>query len=198
MKSFSISKIIAATLGAIIVILAVAFTIQAQNAALNIKPGSKLTYTMQGATMTEAVVIVNSLTPTISFKWTGADNLTGKVIASDATYNSGRKMASMLFDDAKGDFTFFWLSKAMFTELNQGKTAYYMNNGANMSGVVNGGVEQMQIKVNGVLTTVSVIHAKSVTATGGEEFFVLNDPANPLILKLKSSQGGFILKEITE
>ncbi len=199
MKNFSISKIIAATLGAVIVVLAIAFTLQAQTSTLNVKPGSRITYTMQSSSSAQEVnVIVNTLVPTISFKWNSPDNQYGKVIMSNEAFANGKKLASMLFDDPNGDFGFFWLSQNMFNELSQGKTTFTLNNGVKVSGVQNGGIEQIQIKVNGVMKSVSVIHAKPVLPTGGEEFFVLNDPKNPLIIRMKTSEGGFSLTSITE
>ena len=86
----------------------------------------------------------------------------------------------------------------MFAEMSQGKTSFTLNGNEKMEGVVKAGVEQMEIKVNGVMKSLEVIHAKSVSTTGGVEFYVLNDANNPLIIKMKTADSGFSLKEITE
>ncbi|GDX52494.1 hypothetical protein LBMAG27_15410 [Bacteroidota bacterium] len=199
MKTLSLSKTIAVSLGALIVLLAVVFTLKAQTPTLNLKGGSKLVYAMQNSTVAmDATVIVNTIVPTISFKWKTSETVYGKVIFSQESYNSGRKISSRLFDDQKGELGFFWISKAMFTELSQGKTSFNLNGSEKMEGVVKAGIEQLEIKVNGVMKSLEVIHAKSVSASGGTDFYVLNDANNPLIIKLKTTDSGFSLKEITE
>ena len=199
MKSISLSKLVAVSLGALIVMLAVVFTLRAQTPTLNLKGGSKLVYTMQSASVSEeAVVIVNTLTPTLSFKWKTPTNQFGKVIMNTEDFASGRKISSKLIEDQTGVYGFFWISKGMFGELVQGKTQYYLNGSEKMSAVVRSGVEEMQVKVNGELRTIQVVHAKSLTATGGEDFLVLNDANNPLLIKMTTAQGSFTLKEITE
>ena len=146
----------------------------------------------------DATVIVNTIVPTISFKWKTSETVYGKVIFSQESYNSGRKISSKLLDDQKGEMGFFWISKGMFAEMSQGKTSFTLNGNEKMEGVVKAGVEQMEIKVNGVMKSLEVIHAKSVSTTGGVEFYVLNDANNPLIIKMKTADSGFSLKEITE
>ncbi len=199
MKTLSLSKTIAVSLGALIVVLAVVFTLKAQTPTLNLKGGSKLVYAMQSSSViSDVTVIVNTIVPTISFKWKTSETVYGKVIFSQESYNSGRKISSKLFDDQKGEVAFFWISKGMFGELNQGKTSFALNGSEKMDGVVKAGVEQLEIKVNGVMKSIEVIHAKSATGTSGAEFYVLNDVNNPLIIKMKTADGGFSLKEITE
>ncbi len=198
MKTLSLSKSIAVSLGALIVLLAVVFTLKAQTPALNLKGGSKLVYSMQGAETHDVTVIVNTMTPTISYKWRKSETEYGKVIVNQAAFSTGRKVSVKLFNDETGDFAFFWISKGMLSELALGKTSFNLSGIDKMIGVAKTGVEQMQIKVNGIMKSVEVLHAKSVTPGGTEEFYVLNDANNPLILKIKSSEGGFELKEITE
>ena len=69
MKTLSLSKSIAISLGALIVLLAVVFTLKAQTTALNLKGGSKLVYSMQAAETHDVTVIVNTMSPTLSYKW---------------------------------------------------------------------------------------------------------------------------------
>ncbi len=200
MKTISLSKTVAISLGALIVLLAVVFTLKAQTPALNLKGGSKLIYEIKSATgISDATVVVNTIVPTISFKWKITDALFGKVILSNESFNSGRKIATELFDDQTGEFGFFWISKGMITELLQGKTTFYLHGSEKMHGVVNAGIEKIEIKLNGVLKSVEVIHAKSIDANNtGVDFYVLNDLSNPLIIKIKNGTSSFSLKEISE
>lgn len=198
MKSISLSKLVAVSLGALIVMLAVVFTLRAQTPSLNLKGGSKLVYTMQTTNASEdAQVILNTLTPTLSFKWKTPENQFGKVVMSTEEFASGRKLSSKLMEDLTNSYGFFWMSKGMYSELAQGKTQYFLNGSDKMSAVTRAGVEDMQVKVNGTMKTIQVLHAKSIIA-GGDEFFVLNDATNPLIIKMTTVQGSFTLKEITE
>lgn len=199
MKTLSLSKTIAVSLGALIVLLAVVFTLKAETPILNLKGGSKLVYSMQSASVTsDATVILNTLAPTVSFKWKTSETVYGKVIFSTESFNSGRMISSKLIEDQKGDYGFFWISKVMFTELSAGKTSFNLNGNEKTEGVVKAGIEQMEVRVNGAMKSIDVIHAKSVTPGGGVDFYVLNDVNNPLIIKMTTTAGGFSLKEITE
>ncbi len=199
MKTLSLQKKIVLSLGVLIILLSVAFTLKAQTPGLNLKGGSKLVYAMQTPSKTtDATVILNTIIPTISFKWVISDESYGKVIFSTESFNSGRKISSKLMQDEKGEIGFFWLSKKMLTELSAGKTSLYLNGSEKMDGVVSAGIEKLEIKVNGVMKSLEVIHAKSPTGNTGADIYVLNDANNPLIIKMRTSDGGFSLKEITE
>ena len=198
MKTLSLSKTIAVSLGALIVLLAVVFTLKAQTTTVTLKGGSKLVYSMNASETHDVTVIVNTMMPTISYKWRKSDTEYGKVIVSQAAFETGRSVSTHLFDDPTGNFAFFWISKGMLSELNLGKTSFSLNKTDKMVGVAKVGIEQLSIKVNAVMKSVEVIHAKSVVPGSTEEFYVLNDSSNPLILKITSADGGFTLKEITE
>ncbi len=90
----------------------------------------------------------------------------------------------------------FWISKARFYELSMGKTMFYINGPQNIFGLATQGKENVQVKLNGNLVTAEAYHLKSVGNGPTLEMWILNNAANPVVLKT-SGAINLILTEIS-
>lgn len=90
----------------------------------------------------------------------------------------------------------FWISNARFYEISMGKTMFYINGTQNMFGLATVGKENIQLKLNGTMVSTEAYHLKSVGNGPALEMWVLNNAANPIVLKT-SGAVNVQLNEIT-
>jgi hypothetical protein len=81
-----------------------------------------------------------------------------------------------------------WFSKRMFSQLRDSDTAWFVGNRPmfgrpDSTQYYNAGLESYSYELNGVPQTIEVMKVMRVTGDP-QEFLILNDPDNPLIIKM--------------
>lgn len=203
MKGFSIARIIAILLGVLIIALAFSFSAKCQNpsaGSILFKKGTEIWFDVTISEQTHALTVtVVSMNPDLTVDWKtdeAAPRMGRTTISQNITADSRK-----LTDDFKDGVTtvkenFLWFSKGLFTELAIGKTMYSKDENPKLYGLVNSGIEKMNVSVNGKMKTLNVIHAVTVTTGSNNEYWILNDENNPVILKAVLSNATIQVRQI--
>lgn len=190
MKRISVARIVAVVLGVLIVVLAFAFSASSQNVVpgkMVFKKGTEIWFDVTSAEQVHGLTVtVISLNPDLTVAWKTDEETphNGRTTVSQNITEDSRKLTNNYKDGVNTvKENFLWFSKGLFTELAIGKTMYSIDENPKLYGLVNSGTEKMSISVNGRIKNVEVIHAVTVTTGSNNEYWILNDENNPLILK---------------
>lgn len=190
MKRISVARIVAVVLGVLIVVLAFAFSASSQNVVpgkMVFKKETEIWFDVTSGEQTHALTVtVVSMNPDLTVAWKTDEETprNGRTTVSQNITEDSRKLTNNYKDGVNTvKENFLWFSKGLFTELAIGKTMYSIDENPKLYGLVNSGTEKMSISVNGQIKNVEVIHAVTVTTGSNNEYWILNDENNPLILK---------------
>lgn len=190
MKRISVARIVAVVLGVLIVVLAFAFSANSQNITpgkMAFKTGTEIWFDVtSGEQVHGLTVTVISLNPDLTVEWKTDEETprSGRTTVSQNITEDSRKLTNDFKDGVNTvKENFLWFSKGLFTELAIGKTMYSTDENPKLYGLVNSGIEKMSISVNGQTKELEVIHAVTVSSGSNNEYWILNNENNPLVLK---------------
>jgi len=203
-NKFSIARTIAIVLGILIIALAFTFSARAQSSlstgSLLFKKGTEAWFTVtKGEETLNLTVTVVSQKPQLVVNWKtdGDKPRSGTTTVLQESMEDIRRRTDDFTDGVTSvKSNFLWFSKGMFDELTVGKTMYSKDDNPKLYGLANAGKEQIEISVNGKPKKLEVIHAVSVTSGSNDEYWILNDTNNPLILKAVLSNATIEIKQL--
>ena len=158
-----------------------------------VKQGSTLVYSVVSGSenydLTATVSSINAEGLKLNLAFANQAQTNSNVMMSQASLENSHNQVTRF---KNGDQTLdkglaIWISKGMFNELTYGKSYTYLDGNTAPTPLVSAGTETMNILVNGVNKSVSVIHAKQPSYNGETklaEYWILNDVENPIILKM--------------
>jgi hypothetical protein len=161
---------------------------------LNLRPYYQINYNLaSGGERYQFIVDLLEFEPYRSFKFTMTNtNETSSVItitpgALDTGY--AEKNYFNRWVDTLDDKTLtVWFSNYMFSTLLAGDTAYFDGDigwaGIERTAYYNAGRELYSYELNGVPQTIEVIKVVEAEKTKPKKFWVLNNPKNPMIVKM--------------
>ncbi len=160
---------------------------------LDLRPNYQINYNIaQGGERYQFIVDLIEMNPYRTFKFTMTNsNETSALIAiTPKALDSGdiEKNYFPNYSDTLNDNTLtVWFSRKMFETIINNDTAIFNGNyrgfGSKKTKFYNNGTELYHYELNGVPQTIEVIHVKEANR-GGKQFWVLNNPENPLIVKM--------------
>ncbi len=190
MKRISVARIVALVLGVLIVVLAFTFSARSQNSSMgqmSFNKGTEIWFDVTSGEQTHGLTVtVVSMNPdlTVDWKTDEATPRNGRTTVSQNITEDSRKLTNGYKDGVNTvKENFLWFSKGLFTELAIGKTMYSIDENPKLYGLVNSGTEKMSISVNGLTKELEVIHAVTVSSGSNNEYWILNNENNPLVLK---------------
>lgn len=158
---------------------------------LNVRPYYQINYNIaSGGERYQFIVDVIEMNPYRTFKFTMTNsNETSALIAiTPQALDSGyiEKNYFPNYSDTLNDKTLtVWFSKKMFSDLVTNDSAVFNGDyrfGSKQSTYFNKGIYKYNYELNGVPQTIEVLYVREEGM--GKQFWVLNDPENPLIVKM--------------
>lgn len=153
----------------------------AQKAAKWLSPGTKMTYLVNEDY--DFVVTVKSLKKGVEFDWSmRKGSLTGNVKITPEALKDATAQNNYFYGGGEvyKDKTSIWVSKKVYQSLKD-KTPIQIQPSKVVENLNYVADETMSVKIDGVETQLKVLHGRT---DRGSEFWILDDPKAPIILRM--------------